>query len=367
VTFAVKYLDADPEPSRLWFEEQKAAGLFTDFFAVEVALPRGRRRFAKALLHPGWGAAVLRQAYLAASQTIREAIGKRRIDAVIVSTRFFFFLGDVLRPGPPLILDLGDCFTLYCARQTKLFWQTGEWGKFVRSLRPVAEEFLQERYYARQFDRSVMVSPVDKEALDRMTGRPEKSTVILNGVRMRAASSRPPKIPHRLIFTGNMNFPPNYEGTLWFLDHVFPRVLREVPEATFVIVGANPVEALLSRQNDQVKVTGFAQDLGHEIAISSLYVAPLITGSGFKNKVAEALVQGTYVIGTPMAAEFLEPEIRQRLCITSDAGAMAQAVIEYLRDPAAHQDEVEYLRQHILHSFTWEQRARELAAVLAGK
>ncbi len=101
-------------------------------------------------------------------------------------------------------------------------------------------------------------------------------------------------------------------------ERVFPLVRQRIPEARIALVGPNPVQQLRAHASDHVEVPGFATDLNLEIARSALYIAPLITGSGFKNKIAEALANGTYVIGTSMAAEFLEPAIRAQLIVVDE-------------------------------------------------
>lgn len=73
------------------------------------------------------------------------------------------------------------------------------------------------------------------------------------------------------------------------LDHVFPGLLEQLPDAQLVIAGANPPAFLKARASPNIAITLYAEDLNREIARSALYVAPLTTGSGFKNKIVECL------------------------------------------------------------------------------
>jgi len=123
----------------------------------------------------------------------------------------------------------------------------------------------------------------------------------------------------RLIFSGNMNFPPNYQAAIWFIDNVFPLVRKAHPEAHLVVAGANPVPELLQPAGDYIRVTGYVAGMNDEIAASSLYVAPLITGGGFKNKVIEALGNRTYVAATPMALEFLDAATIRKILVGNSA------------------------------------------------
>ena len=366
VTFVVRFTEADKEPSRAWFEAQKQAGVFTDFVEVDWQIPRWRSRLATAALYPGWAARVLRPIYREVMARIHALLVERRASVVVVSARrFFFVIGECRQYPQPVLLDAGDSFALYHARQAHYLLQGRAWRSALRAVRPVVEEYLRERYYGRRSSLNLVVSPVDKRIFDRITGRPEKTVVILNGVRMPDHPQPIAKLPNRLIFSGNMDFAPNYEAALWFLERVFPLVRQRVPEAHIAIVGPNPVAELRAHASDHVEIPGFAADLNLEIARSALYIAPLITGSGFKNKIAEALANGTYVIGTSMAAEFLDPAIRAQLTIADEPGPMAEAIVRFLRDPTQYEERTERLRATVREQFTWGQRASELAALAA--
>jgi glycosyltransferase involved in cell wall biosynthesis len=221
----------------------------------------------------------------------------------------------------------------------------------------------EERYYARKSARSLVVSPVDKQALDRLSGRPDRSVILLNGVRIPPATENP-KVPLQLIFTGNMSFPPNYEAALWFLDFVFPLVQAEIPEVKLVLAGATPPQQLLQRANSNIQVTGFVDDLNAEIARSSLFVAPLISGGGFKNKVVEALANRTYVVASPLAVEFLEPSIRELVTVETDPARMAIAIIQFLRNPAAFADRLDQLHNFVKDQLSWSGKTSELLRLI---
>ncbi|MEO8053265.1 MAG: glycosyltransferase [Acidobacteriota bacterium] len=366
VTFVVRFEEADKEPSRAWFDAQKQAGVFTDYREVDWRLPRWRSRLAAVLVYPGLAAHILRPAYRNAIAQMQALLAESQASVLIVSARkFFFTIAERHRYPQPVLLDAADSYALYYGRQARYFLRTRAWRSACRALRPVAEEFLRERYYGRLSSLNLMVSPVDKQAFDRITGRPEKNVVILNGVRLPNHQHAVEKVPNRLIFSGNMDFPPNYEAALWFLDCVFPLVQQQIPQARIAVVGPNPVPELKARASDHVEVTGYAPDLNLEIARSALYIAPLITGSGFKNKIADALANGTYVIGTSTAAEFLEPAVRDLLTIVDEPKQMAEAIVRFLSDPAQYEEPTARLLAIVQQQFTWRQRAAELATLAA--
>jgi glycosyltransferase involved in cell wall biosynthesis len=126
----------------------------------------------------------------------------------------------------------------------------------------------------------------------------------------------------------------------------------------------NPVPELTERANEHVRVTGFVEDMGVEISCSSLYVSPMISGSGFKNKIVEAVIHGTYIVGTRLSFEFLPPEIRSLLTIVEGAEEMASAVNTFLDDPSQFDERLKRIQSVVIAQFSWRNRNLDLLHLL---
>ena len=48
------------------------------------------------------------------------------------------------------------------------------------------------------------------------------------------------EVPHRLVFTGSMDWYPNQDAVLYFSDAILPRIRAQIPEVSFTVVGRNP-------------------------------------------------------------------------------------------------------------------------------
>jgi len=286
------------------------------------------------------------------------------VDAVLISDRRMLFLAPWLRRRTPVLLDWGDSFTLYEWRQVVSCWRRRELGRLPHSFKRLGQAFLQERYYGRRADVNVLVSPVDLAVLNRVTGRPRVGRLLLNGAEVKTEPPRSRKVPGRLIFTGAMSFPPNFEAAIWFIDHVLPLITSRRPGTRLVIAGRDPVSELIQRAGDQVTVTGQVPDIRQEIAAASLYVAPLVSGGGFKNKVIEALGSGTFVAGTSMAVEFLPADIRKELLVGDTPAELADRVVSFLENPVAFEDRLPSLHRMLADQYTWERRTDELVGMI---
>jgi len=363
VTFAVNFFDQDRGPSIQYFRELKARGVFTDFIEADLEVPVWRIRLSERLIYPGLVNSILRPAQRRFAARIDAIARDRKSDIILISGIRLLFLPRYSQSDCAFIYDLGDCRTLFAHRQLRFLAKNWDFVGLLFALRPALFVYAREHYYGRTPVMKIMVSPVDKEAIDAVSGKPDTSTVLLNGVREGTPRGKYSKIPGRIIFTGNMNFPPNYEAALWFLDHVFPLVLSQRPDVCLVISGANPIPALLERASKNVVVTGFVGDLNREIACSEVFVAPLVSGGGFKNKVLEAIVNRTSVVATSIAVEFFPPAMRRLLTVADSPLDMAEAIMAVWKAPREAEARAEMLHELVTDQFGWASRTSELVEI----
>jgi hypothetical protein len=262
-------------------------------------------------------------------------------------------------------VDWVDSFVLYFVRSLGMHLRGGRAGAALTDLRTLVPYVLQERYYGRRAALSLLASPVDKRWFDRVTGRPRLSRALVNGLSIAEPPPAPVRSATRVIFTGNMNFPPNYQAAIWFIDRVLPLVHERRPDVVFAVAGRNPVSELSRRAGPKVEILGDVTDLPTEISRSALYVAPLISGGGFKNKVIEAITCGAFVVSTSRGVEFLEPALRDLLLVADTPATFAAHVLAFLERPEAFTGRLPELRSRVAEEYTWSRRADELIAHLS--
>ena len=351
------------QQSRQWLTSQREAGLISDFLELSYAPPRGYLRMAALTPFPSVGNLVLKRFQTATTSFVEGLIAKHGVDVVWLSDRRFVFLAARLPASQPLVIDFCDCTTLFWARELRQLIRSRQARAALPILRRFVSALGEDRYYARRGRPLVVVSPVDQRALRWIGGGSARIFTLLNGASFPSWQVSPKKVRNRLIFSGNMDFSPNYTAALWFLDHVFPLVLEQMSDVQFVIAGANPPHFLRERASSNVLITGHVEDLNREIATSALYVAPMISGGGFKNKVVEAVANLTYVVATSIAIEFLEPSVRNSIEVADNAKEMAASIVTLLRDPAACAYRLSALHEHFSRMFTWSRRAEELLEI----
>src|SRR5712691_1102351 len=137
-----------------------------------------------------------------------------------------------------------------------------------------------------------------------------------------------------LAFTGSMDWRPNEDAVLHFLEAILPRVRREIPGASLTVAGRNPSSRLLAAAaRAGVRVTGTVDDVRPYVAEAAVYVVPLRIGGGTRLKIFEALSMAKAVVSTSVGAEGLPLVHGEHYVRADDAEDFAGAVVSLFRDP----------------------------------
>jgi glycosyltransferase involved in cell wall biosynthesis len=113
---------------------------------------------------------------------------------------------------------------------------------------------------------------------------------------------------NRMCFLGAFDWEPNVEAVKWFIDAIFPILLKDNPELEFHVAGRKSKDIPVEYRRKNVIIHGFVEDPLEFIAENGLFVAGLQSGSGIKMKILEAMSIGAPCVLTTKAAEGLAIE-----------------------------------------------------------
>ena len=140
--------------------------------------------------------------------------------------------------------------------------------------------------------------------------------------------------PGSLVFTGAMNYAPNADGILHFIDSVFPLICARVPGSVLYVVGGSPPPELKRRAGPHIVVTGHVEDVRPYVWQASVYVVPLRSGGGTRLKILEALAMGKAIVTTSIGCEGLDVCEKESVLLADEPVEFADAVVGLLRDIA---------------------------------
>jgi glycosyltransferase involved in cell wall biosynthesis len=191
--------------------------------------------------------------------------------------------------------------------------------------------FKYERKILNSFDKKIIISQVDKDYIINENDNTDIE-VIPNGVLIDETNNSNEK--EVISFIGKMNYEPNQTAVLFFVDNIFPHVLKKFPDLIFKIVGIKPTKKLkkLEKKYKNVFVTGYVEDINKYISESKLIIAPMISGAGIQNKIIQSMYLQKCVITTSLGAEGITKITDRELVIEDNNIQIAEKIIYYLNN-----------------------------------
>lgn len=172
--------------------------------------------------------------------------------------------------------------------------------------------------------------------------------------------------PHSMLFTGVMDFEPNKQAAIYFMNEVLPLIVKQEPKATLTIVGRNPDNEIraLARKHPNVKVTGLVEDIRRYFDEASVYVCPLLSGAGVKNKILEAWAMEKPIVATSISCEGLDAVNGENVIMADTPQDFASATLSLLSDAGRRKKLGVSGRKCAEGRYSWEAQALALDAII---
>ena len=161
-----------------------------------------------------------------------------------------------------------------------------------------------------------------------------------------------------LVFTGVLNYKPNVDAVLEFVKRVFPLIVERHPSVIFYVVGRDPVNELKELESKNIVVTGYVENIAAHINRTTVYVSPLKTGAGLKNKILEAMALRTPIVATSISVYGIDVDDGEHLLVRDEAKSFASAVCDLLENEELRNKLVNNAYAMIRTHYTWEEIGR---------
>lgn len=231
-------------------------------------------------------------------QTIQEAIvliKRENIRHVFVDgSNLGGFVSELKRNIPEV-----EIITFFHNVEASFFWGALNSSKSLRAVAILIVNYLAERKATQLSDKRICLSRRDAQLLQSLYGKGATHIapmVLSDQLTNRIYELQIDETEQFALFVGG-NFYANREGIAWFAKYVARRIPLKV-----CVVGKG-MEKIRSEIEipGKVEVIGPVEDLADWYRRARFVIAPIFGGSGMKTKVAEALMHGKKVVGTPEA------------------------------------------------------------------
>lgn len=283
----------------------------------------------------------------------------RAIEKELKENQYDVVIGYIIRTLPYLnkikgvkkIIHLCDAMSMMYERRIK---EKSSWfDKFKISI-----EYMKVKYYeylsCKNTDKQVLISNADVEHLNKFVK--EKNIEVI-GLATDSNYYAPIKTnkQNNICFVGSMQYIPNSEAAMYFATEVFPIIKKEIPNAKFRIIGANPRQELFdaTKTIDGIEITGQVDDVREYMKDCKVSVCPVKIAGGIQNKILEAMSMSIPVVTTKEGAEGIGAS-ETILAVAKSNEEYAQKVVNLLKNMDLQQEIGEKSREFILNNFSWK-------------
>jgi len=215
--------------------------------------------------------------------------------------------------------------------------------------------------FGRKHNMLLTVTDENSNALHKYTRHPNIVT-IKNGVDIDTFKpSTEGDIP-AVIFTGTMNYPPNIEAVQFFTQEVWPIIQQTNHNAQFWIVGRDPTQEVLAlaTEENNIVVTGEVANIADSLAKAWVSVAPMVVGTGIKNKTLEAWAMAKPVVTTTIATQGLKTLPDQNCFIRDSTTEIASCINKLLSSKPLREEMGSKARETVEQHYLWHSHVEKL-------
>lgn len=156
-----------------------------------------------------------------------------------------------------------------------------------------------EQQISRKVDGIIPISPIDSHFFEVNS---DKSRFIIP-VLAKEVAFQPFPSQFKIGFLGGMDWIPNRDGIEWFLKEIWKPLVALDQDIHFYLAGRNFPDEIWNWKYENFHPLGEIDDAQQFIQDNVLMIAPILSGSGMRVKIIEALQFGRPVLSTKVGAE----------------------------------------------------------------
>ncbi len=338
------------------YQEKKHLPELEKFCHQVKVFKRSKRPFtAKNILTTAFSSypfLVIRNYVPAAVSAIKEELAAKNYDLIHAET--FYMMPHLPKTDVPIIL----------AEQTIEYLG---YESYAKKAFPIFKPFLNidvkkikhwEIHYWQQADRLIAMSQDDKRFINDLLNEQDKVDVVSNGVDSAWFDQVKRDLPAEptLLYVGTFKWLPNIEAVNFLVNHVWPLVKNQLPNAKLRIVGNAPTKKIKQYgfNDPQITVSGRIPDIRAAFKQAHVLVAPVFSGKGTRYKILEAMACGTPVVASETAVEGLRVKNGRHALISNQAQDIADKTVKVIKDKNLWQTLSENGYQFVRENYDWQ-------------
>lgn len=207
-----------------------------------------------------------------------------------------------------------------------------------------------EKSFINSYDLLVPITERDGIMLDKL-GNKKPMHVSPTGIESTVLIPHSKNLEHPSLFhIGSLDWAPNQEGLIWFIERCWPKIHEQFPDLKFYIAGRNAPDWLVRRFHaPNIVFEGEVADAYQFMNSKSIMVVPLFSGSGMRIKIIEGMALGKPIVSTPIGTEGISTQSGKNILIADNEKEFVADVERLITDNELFQNisrsAIEYIQE----------------------
>lgn len=181
-----------------------------------------------------------------------------------------------------------------------------------------------------QYDYLIPITDRDKDILKTL-GNTKPALTISAGFDTEVVRSVYNNFIMNLFFIGALDWSPNQEGLIWFIENCWPIIQNSRPKTILRIAGRNAPDWLVEKfKVDNIEYLGEIEDAQKFISQNGIMIAPVLSGSGMRVKIIEGMLHQKTIVTTSIGCEGINVKNEIHLFIADDPTEFAKYILALL-------------------------------------
>jgi len=177
--------------------------------------------------------------------------------------------------------------------------------------------------------------PITKRDLEKLNGfgNNKNTLVVPTGVNIENYKIIEENNYPNLFFIGALDWIPNQEGLIWFLENCWKEIKQTNNKLHLKIAGRNaPNEFVRKLENYNVQYVGEVDNAISFMNENAIMIVPLLSGSGMRIKIIEGMALGKVIISTSVGAEGIDVEHNKNILIANLPHDIVDMILQITTD-----------------------------------
>lgn len=258
-------------------------------------------------------------------QRLKELLIENNFDIVIMETVYLAIYADIIRKysSAKLILrahNVEHSIWNKIAKNTSIGLKKIYFAILAGQLKRFEQESIN------LFDAIFCISATDKVWFSAQNSN-KFVDVIPFGIDVEDISNNIPAFHCDNLFSiASMNWYPNIEAIEWFLNNVWDKINRLYPTLILKIAGRNIPDSIKNTKLRNVDIVGVVYDAKKFMRENGVLIVPLMSGSGIRIKIIEAMAMGKVIITTSIGLDGILAKDKEHILIADTVDEFVNAV-----------------------------------------